>query len=436
MKKKEIIKSLIREFQYGTLPDFTPREDRIPSNLAKIITIVGPRRSGKTFRLYQIISEILENNSKEDLVFLNFEDERLDLETHDLDLIIQAYRELYPRKKIANCYFFFDEIQNVPEWQKFVRRMYDTVSPHIFLTGSNAKMLSSEIATSLRGRSISFEVFPLSFREYLNFNYIPYDKYVPEIQARVYNALDQYIDYGGFPELVAIQEKDIKNKILQEYYQVMLFRDMIDHYEIKNIIALKYFLKRLLACATKEVSVNRIFNDLKSANIKIGKNSLYTFLDYAESIFLVKTLPKFSHKLPIREFGERKIFVIDTGLLNALIYRFTADRGKAVEQIVYWELRKRNKNLFFMKNGFECDFITLSQNGQMMGAIQVCIDLGDPLTKKREIKGLVAACKRLKIANGTIITYDETDHMESDGIMITILSLADFLCEKTLLSSS
>ncbi len=433
MKKKEIVKSLIREFQYREIPDFVSRVDPIPVNLAKIITLVSPRRSGKTFRLYQIVSEILETHSKESIIFLNLEDERLDFDVQDLDLIIQAYRELYPERDISQCTFFFDEIQNVPGWELFIRRVYDTLSRRIFLTGSNATMLSSEIATSLRGRSISYEVLPLSFKEYLSFQNIAYDRYIPEIQAKISNALENYIEYGGFPELIAIQDTEIKNKILQEYYQVMLFRDMVDHYEIKNIIALKYFLKRLFASATKEVSVNRIFNDLKSANIKIGKNSLYTFLDYAESVFLVKTLPKYSHKLSVQEFGERKIVIIGTGLLNALIYRFTADKGKAVEQIVYWELQRRKFQVFFMKNGFECDFIAMTPGGTENKAIQVCLDLSDPHTRKRELKGLVTACKNLSLTKGIIISFDEQEEIVAHDVAINVIPLLQFLCEDEVL---
>ncbi len=429
MKKKDVIKSLIREFHHRAIPDFIPRLIPIPDGLDKIITLIGPRRSGKTFRLYQIVAEILKTHHKESIIFLNLEDERLDLSVHELDLIIQAYRELYPEQDLSECTFFFDEIQNVTGWEKFIRRVYDTLSPHIFLTGSNAKMLSSEISTSLRGRSISYEIFPLSFKEYLRFNNISYDRYIPEIQAQIYNALDDYMEYGGFPELVNIQDKEIKFKILQEYYQVMLFRDLIDHYAIKNIVALKYFLKRLMASATKEISVNRIFNDLKSADIRIGKNSLYLFLDYAESIFLIRTLPKLSFKLPVREFGERKLYVIDTGLLNSLIYRFTADRGKAVENIVYWELQRRQEHIFFIKNGFECDFVSMSTDGSAYNAIQVCMDLHDSLTRKREIKGLISACRKLHLNRGTIISFDERDEITEQGINIKVIPLPQFLCE-------
>ena len=428
MRKKEIIKSLISEFHYRELPEFIPRQDSIPTGLDKIITLVGPRRSGKTYRLYQVISELLARREKQSLVFLNFEDERLDLDVKDLDLILRAYRELYPDRDISACTFFFDELQNVDGWEQFIRRLYDTLCRRIYLTGSNAKMLSSEIASSLRGRSVSYTIYPLSFKEFLCFKKIEYNDYIPEIKAMVNNALDAYIRGGGFPELVHVEDEVIRCKILQEYYQVMLFRDLVEHYRLTNIVALKFFLKRLFASSAKEISVNRIYNDLKSANIQIGKNSLYSFLDYAESIFLVATLPKFSRKLSIREFGERKIYAIDTGLLNAVVYKFTEDKGKAVEQIVYWELMRRGKQLFFLKNGFECDFITMAPNGDLGEILQVSIDLSDPHTRKRELKGLGAACRKLGLHCGTIITLDEEDTLSDNGIDVSLVPLAQYLC--------
>ena len=271
MEKKEIIKTLISEFHHKSLPVYRLRETSIPINLEKIITLIGTRRSGKTFLLYQIIDHLLQKTDKTAIVFFNFEDERVELIDSEADLILQAYRELYPNRDLASCYFFFDEIQNLAGWEKFVRRLYDTVSRHIFLTGSNAKMLSSEISSSLRGRSISYEVFPLSFKEYLSFNDISIDFYVPEIKATIYNTMETYLEFGGFPELVTIADPNVRYKILQEYFDVMLFRDLVEHYDIKNLISLKFFLKRLFSCATKQVSINRIYNDLKSAGIKIGK---------------------------------------------------------------------------------------------------------------------------------------------------------------------
>ena len=429
MEKKEIIKSLIHEFHYRPLPQYNPREIDVPLKVGKIVTLIGVRRSGKTFVLYQLIDRLLRETDKIDLIFINFEDERLDLATREADLILQAYQELYPGRDMASCYFFFDEIQNLPGWEGFVRRLYDTVSRHIFLTGSNARMLSSEISTSLRGRSISYEVFPLSFREYLNFRGIPVDFYIPETKAAIYNALESYLEFGGFPELVSMADEDVKYRILQEYFDVMLFRDLVERYEIKNIIALKFFLKRLFNSATKQVSINRIYNDLKAAGIKIGKNSLYNFLEQAEAIFLVQTLKKYSPKMSVQEFGERKIFIIDNGLLNSVVFKFSDDRRKAMEQVVFWELRRRRKQFFFSKNGYECDFVVVSRTGDVTNIIQVCSDLSDPHTLSREKKGIRMTCKRSGAFHGTIITYDHQTKIEEGGIIIDLVSLPVFLSQ-------
>ena len=428
MKKKEIIKSLLREFHFIPLPEYTPREISIPLDLDKIITLIGVRRSGKTYILYQVIDQLLKEHDKNQIVFLNFEDERLDLVVDDLDLVLQAYQELYPDNDLSACYFFFDEIQNVTGWEKFIRRVYDTVSKHIFLTGSNSKLLSSEIATSLRGRSISYEVFPLNFREFLKFQNIAFDLYVPEIKGRIYHALESYCEKGGFPELVKISDETVRHRILQEYFDVMLFRDLIERYEIKNTVALKFFIKRLFSCATKQVSIHRIYNDLKSSGIKIGKNSLYGFLEQAESIFLVQTLRKYSPKLSVQEFGEKKIYAIDNGLLNSLIFKFSEDKGKAMEQIVFWELRRRGNQIFFLKNGYECDFVTVAKFGEITNIIQVCNDLSDTRTKAREVKGITMACKYLGISQGTIITYDEHDVIQESGTTVNIVPLPVYLC--------
>jgi hypothetical protein len=428
MQKKEIIKSLIREFHHRNLPQYKLREISVPVDLEKIVTLIGARRSGKTYLLYQIADKLLQKIDKTDLIFINFEDERLDLSSREADLLLQAYRELYPDHDLASCYFFFDEIQNLPDWEKFVRRIYETVSRHIFLTGSNAKLLSSEISTSLRGRSISYEVFPLSFREYLAFKEISVDFYVPEIKAAIYNALELYLEFGGFPELVSLADKDVRYRILQEYFEVMLYRDLVERYEIKNLIALKFFLKRLFSSATKQVSIHRIYNDLKSAGIKIGKNSLYDYLEQAEAIFLVQTLKKYSPKVSVQQFGERKIFIIDNGLLNSVVFKFSADRGKAMEQLVFWELRRRGRQFYFLKNRYECDFITVSRSGEIGDVIQVCSDLSDPNTLSREVKGIKAACKRTGASNGTIITWDHKNKITENGVMINLVPLPIFLC--------
>ena len=215
---KELLKTIISDFHIRGLPEFIEREVDIPQNTGKIISIIGPRRAGKTYLMYQLMSKIPDLTN---VIYINFEDERLELDSKKLNLIIEAYLELYPDKKESELFFFFDEIQEINDWEKFVRRIYDTVNRKIFITGSSAKLLSKEIATSLRGRTISYEILPLSFSEYLRFKNLEPDTYSTKGKAKILSALGEYMSSGGFPEIVNLQ-KDIQKKTLTNYFEVML----------------------------------------------------------------------------------------------------------------------------------------------------------------------------------------------------------------------
>jgi len=418
MKKKELLKQIIRDYHLQDKFNVKPRELKLPIDSGKIITLVGVRRSGKTSILYETINSL--NIPKEKTLFINFEDERLDLDVTELNLILEAYLELYPNLNLNECYFFFDEIQNISGWERFVRRVYDTVSKNIFITGSNSKLLSSEIATNLRGRSLSFEVFPLSFREFLEFNDIKIDLYSSVSLAHIKNMMEKFLTQGGFPELIFLNDK-FKIATLQEYFDVLIYRDLIERYNITNSVALKFFIKRVLSSSTKIVSINKIYNELKSNNIKIGKNTLYDFLEYVQNIYLSLTLHKFDNKLSIKELGEKKVYGIDTGLVSAIDYSFSKNIGKVLENAIFLELKRKKVEIFYYRDGnSECDFLTF-KDGKINKAIQVTYSLENEETKKREFKGLLKVCKKFNLNKGYIITYDSEDYIEIDSIKIEII---------------
>ncbi|MBI4745780.1 MAG: ATP-binding protein [Deltaproteobacteria bacterium] len=424
--KKDLLKQIIRDFHLCPLPTLYKRELEPPSGTGKIITLIGARRSGKTSFLFNIIEKLLkQGTNKTAIVYINFEDERLDLNTAELDLIIKAYLELYPNTDLNDCCFLFDEIQNIEKWDKFIRRLYDNVSRNIFITGSNARLLSSEIATSLRGRTVSYEVFPLSFREYLSFKGLKADLHSSKSVAQINHNLSLYLKDGGFPETVRY-DADFRRRVLQEYFNVLIYRDLLERYEIKNLAALKFFLKRVLASATKQLSVNTIYNELKSSGFKIGKNQLYDWLDACQNIYLAFVLKKHIHSLTERELGEKKVYAIDNGLLNALNYRFSDDAGKALEQAVFLELRRRGKEIYFFKDKVECDFI-VKEGTTVMEVIQVCLSLTDAKTRKREMRGLLECCKAFGLKKGTIITGDTAEETKEDGISVNIVPLYRWL---------
>ncbi|MCF6317738.1 MAG: ATP-binding protein [Proteobacteria bacterium] len=418
------IKQIIRDFHLNDAFDVASRELTIPINSGKIITLMGVRRCGKTSILYNAINLLSQNISRTQILFINFEDERLNFTIDNLDLILQAYQELYPELQMKNCYFFFDEIQNISGWEKFVRRVYDSISQNIFVTGSNSKMLSSDIATSLRGRTITYEVLPLSFKEYLHFENIEVDLYSSKSLALINNRLDKFLVQGGFPEIVLLDEK-FHQKVLQDYFSVLIYKDLVERFNINNTHALKFFLKRVLVSSTKQISVSKIYNDLKSSGIKVGKNILYEYLDHIENIYLSLTLEKYNPK--ILSGTDRKVYSIDVGLNNAISFKFSEDIGKAIENTVYLELRRRGNKLFYYSDrASECDFI-INEKDKITQAIQVTYDMNNDKTKKREIKGLVNACKKFGLDKGLIVTYNQEDEIVVDGINIKIIPLHVFL---------
>lgn len=420
MKKKQLLKQIIRDFHLSENFDVKPRNIQPPIDTKKIITLIGVRRCGKTSIFYHMINQLIEKIEKTKILFLNFEDERFELNSDELDLILQAYMELYPSYKLSECYFFFDEIQNIPNWEKFIRRMYDTISKNIFITGSNSKLLSSEIATSLRGRSLNFEIFPLSFREYLSFKDIEVDFYSSKSLAFIKNAQESFLKNGSFPEILFLEEI-YANKTLQEYFNVLLYKDLAERYNITNTVALKFFLKRIISSSTKQISINKIFNELKSSGIKIGKNTLYEFLEYVQNIYLALTLQKYDNSLINKELGEKKIYSIDIGLNNATEFRFSDDIGKSLENAVFLELKRKEFDIYYYRTSkSECDFLVFDKN-TICDVIQVTFDMGDENTKKREIKGLIEACKNFDLKSGTIITFDSEDELIENGIKIKII---------------
>ncbi len=419
MKKKEQLKQIIRDFHLNENFDVKPRDLQPPLDSKKIITLIGVRRCGKTSILYEMINKLSTTIDKTSILFLNFEDERLELSVDELDLILQSFLELYPEKDLKKCYFFFDEIQNITGWEKFVRRLYDTVSKNIYITGSNSKLLSSEIATSLRGRTLSFEVYPLSFSEYLAFEGIEVDLYSSKSLAYIRNAQAKFLKEGAFPEILFLEEQ-YANQTLQEYFNVLLYRDLSERYNITNTIALKFFLKRIIASTTKQISINKIYNSLKSSGIKIGKNTLYNFLEYVQNIYLAFTLPRYDNSLINKELGERKIYTVDIGLNNATEFRFSDNIGKSLENAVFLELKRKNKQLFYYRDtSSECDFI-VQEGNKTVEALQVTYDMTADETSKREIKGLLSACKKLNLFHGSIITYDSEDEIIEDDVIITL----------------
>lgn len=401
-----------------------PRNIKIPLDIPLIISLIGPRRSGKTYLLYAVYQELLHKKvDRSKMIYINFEDERLTMKSEDLDLILQAYLELYPTIDLSTCYFFFDEIQNVDGWEKFIRRIFDNHCKNIFITGSNSKLLSTEIATSLRGRTVTYTLLPLSLKEYLQFKNIPVSLHNTQKKAQVLFHTKEFILNGGFPEVIHFDE-DIRLRVLQSYFNTMIYRDIIERYKISDSLVLKYFIKKIFAGVGKPLSINRIYNDLRSQGYKISNNYLYDFQEYCQSIFLTISIPKFDFSEMKQAKSEKKVYAIDTGLLAAIEFNFSENYGKLFENTVLLELLKQGKEVYYHKESVECDFIVKDKDTFI--PIQVAYLIDNESTKERELKGVVEACLKLGITDGIIITFDQSEELIYKGINIKIIPIYDY----------
>ncbi len=406
---KNIIKEIILTYQNRDYSDARPRDLKIELDTNKIVSIIWPRRSWKSYFLFNLIQELknwwIETS---DFLYINFEDERLDITSKDLGIIIESYRELYPRKKIENSYLFFDEIQNVDGWEKFVRRINDEWFKNIFITGSNAKLLSKEIATSLRWRSLTYEILPLDFKEYLFFKDVEIDNiHKKEDKALLLLYFDIYLKWWGFPEIIDYSE-ELKIKVLQEYFDVMIYNDIVERYKIKDVSLLKIFIKKLLQTTTKDFSINKIANELKNMWYKFDKNIVYDFVDYLKTIYFWKVVKKFDFSVN-KQYLIKKFYTIDNWFLNSLTFTFSDNYWKLLENLVYLYLYKKySDNVYFIKEKqLDIDFII---NKKKKKIYQVCYNITDE-NRKRELWSLEKAMKHYNVKKWYIITRDQTEHI-------------------------
>lgn len=374
--------------------------------LAKVA--VGIRRSGKTYFLFQTIKELISNGTPIDhILYLNFEDDRLmPIDQKKMGAMVDALYTLHPDLYHHKCFLFLDEVQNVEGWPLVVRRLLDTKDMDIYITGSSAKLLSKEIATSLRGRSLSIEIQPYNFYEYLDSKGI-------SLPSKPFGnkTLDQYrahlLDFfqkGGFPAVQLLPPHE-RLETLQNYVEVVVFRDIVERHKVNNIKLLKYFTNILLKNTASRFSIHKFYKDVNSQGYKAGKDTLYNYLSYLEDTFLIYTVPIFTESLRLLETTPKKIYAVDNGLINANTFNLSPNFGKSLENQVYLDLRRQGKEIFYYitSEGYEVDFITKDREGYYE-IIQVVWDQSDPLTFEREERALKSAEKELGI-KGRIIDW-------------------------------
>ena len=411
--KSEIRKTLIQKLNdalVSEVPELTRREIRLPAVPGKAIAVIGMRRSGKTCFLSQCMADLLaEGTPRESLLFLNFEDDRLaGMDATDLSFLLESYYQQHPEfRDKTRVTLFLDEIQLVPGWETFARRILDSEKVRLFVSGSSASMLSREVHTSMRGRSMEVVVFPFSFREALAHRGLLTDKNwqsLPKAQrSQLENAFLTYLVEGGFPDAQNLDIRD-RRPLLQGYVDVAVLRDVIERHGISNPVALRWLQRHLLGNAAAPFSIQKFHNALKSEGLPVSKDSLHAFLAFFEDAFLIRTTSIFTASERQRMVNPRKAYPIDPGLISVYEPAGRDNLGHALETAVMIELLRRRCEVCYFRTiaGNEVDFHAVDARGKTW-IIQSCADASDLETFDREVRSLVEAKSQYPEAEAVLL---------------------------------
>ena len=427
MVSKEKWAEIIRDFHRKKMPEIIPRKQEIifEKDMKRAVSIIGPRRAGKTYEMFFLINKIQQKYGIDKVIYINFE--RADLEVlsyKDLVVMLEGYYEIYPQNKDAKIWLFLDEIQNVSEWERFVRSCLDE-GISVFLSGSSSKLLSKEIATSMRGRNISYHIYPFSFQEFLYAKKFEIKKYYSSAEkALLNNLLNEFLIFGGYPEAVIYGKE--REKIIKDIYDTAIYKDVIERGKIRNTKVLRLLIKALIA--SKEFSIHKFYNFIKSQGIKTSKNAIYKYADSLNDAFFVFFLRKHDLSYKKSEQSLPKIYFVDNGLLTL---NGIDDKGRLLENLVFMELTRREKDIAYYQNNIkeEVDFI-VKEGKKVKKIIQVCYDLSNFMTLDREKKALIKASEEFNCNDLILINMSEEKEEVVDKKRIKFIPLWKWILEE------
>jgi predicted AAA+ superfamily ATPase len=429
----DVVKSIILDFHENHLETGVPRHLETEAVPGKATVCMGVRRCGKSTYLLQVTQRLLNSGvPRENIAFLNFFDDRLHgLKTEGLGVITEAYYSMYPEKKGTEMvYWFLDEIQAIPGWEPFVDRLMRTEKCEVYITGSSAKMLSREIATQMRGRALSWELFPFSFLEYLDFEGVDgTDPLSTKRRLLVHKSFENYWETGGFPEVVGL-DRHLRVKIHQEYLRAILFRDLIERHDVSHPRALTDLAHRLLDNTASLYSVNSLTGYLKSLGHKAPKPAVSDYLEWFEDAYFLFTVQVFDASLARRKTNPKKIYCIDHALVTSVSSGVLVNSGHLLENLVFTALRRVAPEVHYYKTrgGHEVDFIVQTEHRSQL-LVQVCESLAEPRTMKREVKALQEAMAELRLHTATIVTRNEEDEIAISTGKIEVVPAWCFLLD-------
>lgn len=406
---------LIKEWWNRPLPQIIPREIDLSSYLdlpvKKVVSLVGFRRVGKTY----IFLELAKKIGQENCLYINFEDERIPKRVDFLTELIDKLSEITGSKSYV---LLFDEIQNVPNWNIWARRITETTNHKLFITGSSSKLASSELPTELRGRSISIKVNPLNFNEFIKFKNVQFETLPKPSQL---NLLREYLTYGGFPE-VALVEEGKKVLIINEYFNTFVSRDIVERYKLRNSELLNNLIKLLLN--SPFYTISSLTKSLNSIGFEPSKATISRYIFYLEESFFLSSLELSSPSVKKRSKAKRKTYFVDNSFIFKFSNDFSNNFGRLMENLVFNNL----KNIYYWQNyqGSEIDFV-VREKEENKKLIQVSFIKDKSEIKDREIKNLILGSKILKCDNLNLITWDLKDLLTKNGNKIKLIPIIYFL---------
>ena len=415
--EKDIIKQIIlNQQEFISQVKLLPRKISIEENGNYVF--VGIRRAGKTYMLYQHILQLLKDgHSKQEILFINFEDERItDIKKEELHLIVECYKEMFAFEPII----FLDEIQNVEGWEHFARRLADE-KRRVFITGRNAHMLSREIASTLGGRYLMQEIYPFSFTEYLEYNHITLDTHwhLAPIRTDVVRLFEGYFYNGGLPESFSYTDK---RAWLTSLYQKILYSDIVIRNNVRNEQSLRLLVRKLADSVLQPIAIKRLQNILQGDGSKVTRETISSYLGYLHDAYLIFSLCNFNDSIPQRE-GTKKHYFYDNGILNLFLFQ---PETKLIEKIVAIHLYKQyGEALFYYNKNVEVDFVVPDAGL----AIQVSYSLRDEQTRNREVNALVSLSRFMNISTALIISKDQEETIEQDEVNIKVIPAWKWLTE-------
>ncbi|MCK5149167.1 ATP-binding protein [bacterium] len=429
----EKIKNIIAEWlATDSLPDMIERDigEINFDQLSSILAIVGPRRSGKTWYMYQLINSLLAKGiEKNDILFIDFEDYRLiGIRPEDIDTILTTFYKLTNRYP---GYLFFDEIQNLPNWSRVLRTLHNQNRYKIVVSGSNSNLLSREIATELRGRYEDLLMLPFSFIEFLTYKNISFDKttfYTPK-KGALLQAFEDYLKAGGFPEVVKKESTVEKNSLLQSYFQTLFYKDLLERYRIRSKNLLNAMMRYCLDTMGDLFSISRFADSMIAADIPVSKKTISNYLHHLQEAFFLIVNEKFDYSPRKRLMNPKKLYLMDSGF-SALSVSFSENKGKFLENVVAVHLYRKREEMYYYRKEKECDFL-VKRGKEIHTAIQVCWELNQK-NRKRELSGLAEAMRMYDVKQGLVLTYDQEGSEEIDGHTISILPTWQWLLAKEL----